>query len=125
MAYFNDQAMTTPNFYGSNAVDPSIFNTGGVGKGFFDSQAGFQPGYEAFSRNFAGSTNSKFYNFLQQRFFQNQNQYTAQQAQNPDLKFTDWLQNNQGNMQNQYANQNQLDRAGGFDSQAQKGLRWL
>lgn len=124
MGYFNDQAMTTPGMYGSQAVNPSVLNdAGGLGSGFFSMPEGQQAGYNQFVDNFAGGgQSSHFGNFLRNRFGRTQQEYVAQQAQQPDLKFTDYLQNNQGNLQNEYAGMNPQDRGG---QQGQRGLRWL
>lgn len=122
MGYFNEQSMLQPTsgFFGSRPVNGNIFSETGPSGGFFNDPANFSPAYETFVNNFAGST-GRFGDYLRQRSFKTQNQYGAAQANNPDLKFTDYIQGKQGDLQREYAGLTPQQTG----ATGQRGLRWL
>lgn len=81
-------------------------------------------GYERFLGGLGGAT--PFQNFMRAKQGQRRNQYAAAQGSNPELKWTDWLLQNQDNFVKEYSD---LGSSGRFQyggaNQRQPRMRWL
>ena len=118
----------TGGFFGTMPVGPGTFQSNplfGGNSSFYDTANNGAYGYEQFVNQATGqngqSTGGRFGNWLRSRFGTVSNQYGAAQAKDPTLSFSQYLTNNQGNLQDQYQNQNPYDKG----EQGQRGLRWL
>lgn len=119
---------TTPGasggFGGNSRVGSDTFQSP-FGSDYYDSAGNGSVGYEQFANAMTGQgvgdTGGKFGSWLRSRFPTEWNAYGAAQGKDQNLKWSDFLTNNQDNLQNDYLHQNAFDR--GVSSQ--KNLKWL
>ena len=108
-------------------VQPGAFQATplfGGGSAYYDTAGDGKIGLEQFIGNATGGhslNGNKFGNYLRNNYGNLWNEYGAAQGQNPSLKWSDFLTQNQQGLKDQYMNQNPYDKG----EQGQRQLKWL
>jgi hypothetical protein len=126
MGYYADQPFqNSGQMYGTSRVGPDAFQANplfGGGSAYYDTANNGQAGYEQFVQGATnGNSNGKFGQWLHNNFYNVNNQYGAAQGKDPTLSFTNYLQNNQNDLQRQYGEQSM----GARGEQGQRAVKWL
>lgn len=124
----NQAPFASPSAQGAAPVNRNAFQANdlfGGGSTYYDTAGGGQAGYERLVSGMTGQNGAdsggRFGNWLRSRFNTVNNQYGAAQGQDPSLKWTDYLTNQQNNLQQQYIGQNPYDKG----EQGTRAVKWL
>lgn len=126
MAYYNDSAIRGQ--FGTRRVDDSLWANPGnpfgsdVGRDYLDTEQDGRFGYGRFQKGVGG--NSRFQDYMRRNFYNVQSGYGQEVGNNPYLRFTDYLTQNQDKFVQDYDQENFGPGARG-ERQKSGRLRWL
>lgn len=109
--------------YGTNRVDPSVFKGSDIfGTDYYDTANEGRVGWARFTDVLGGNNNFK--NYVQNKYPQMWDQYSAAAGDDPTLTWTKFLEGNQDNITTQYSEMSPSQR-GEAPGRTLGKLRWL